>query len=209
FPFVLLTRPLPAPSARFPYTTLFRSLLLARRHGQADTFASLGTGLAFCRASLGMLDEADQAGEQALYDAEGYGPPALIGMARAGLAIGAQSRNDPELLQRRFDELVAVPTPEFGWWRRAVLTTRARLSAILGRPESFPELLGEPKDAMAALRRADAAAVAAAGGDLQAANLLLAEGLQIAEEQELDGQRAIILTTRAELLLKMRSPLEA
>src|SRR5690625_2239756 len=85
----------------------------------------------------------------------------------------------------------------------------ARLSAILGRPESFPELLGEPKDAMAALRRADAAAVAAAGGDLQAANLLLAEGLQIAEEQELDGQRAIILTTRAELLLKMRSPLEA
>lgn len=186
-----------------------RALLLARRHGQADTFANLGTGLAFCRASLGMLDEADQAGEQALYDAEGYGPPALIGMARAGLAIGAQSRNDPELLQRRFDELVAAPTPEFGWWRRAVLTTRARLSAILGRPESFPELLGEPKDAMAALRRADAAAVAAAGGDLQAANLLLAEGLQIAEEQELDGQRAIILTTRAELLLKMRSPLEA
>lgn len=186
-----------------------RALLLARRYGQTDTLANLGTGMAFCQSSLGMLDQADRASEQAIDDAQRYGPAVLISMARACLAIGAHSRNDHELLQRRFDELVATPVPGFGWWRRAVLTTRIRVSAILGQPEPYPELLGEPKDAMAALRRADAAAVAAASGDPQAARLLLEEGLQIAEEQEQNGQRAILLTTKAELLLRSGNPLRA
>ena len=186
-----------------------RALRLARRHGQADVFANLGTGLSFCQTSLGLLDDAEKTGEQAVHDAERYGSPALISMARAGLMVAALGRNNPSLLKQRFDKLMETPLPEFGWFRRAVLTTRTRVSAMLGRPEPCLELLGSPKDAMAALRYADAAIVAAAQGDSKTAASLIAEGLQIAEEQEQGGQKAMILTTQAELLLRSENPLRA
>ena len=186
-----------------------RTLELSHLHGQADVFANLGTALSFCRASLGMLDEAEEAGEQAIRDAEVYGPSSLIGMARAGLMLVAQGRGDRAVLQLRYDDLLAAPVPEFGWWRRAVLTTRTRVSAMLGQPAACPELLGEPRDAMAALRYADAAAVSAALGEPQTAKKLLTEGLRIAEKQEQAGQRAMVLTTEAEILLRGGDPLQA
>lgn len=186
-----------------------RALDLARLHGQADVLSNLGTGLSFCRASLGMLDDAEEAGEQAIRDADVYGPCSLVGMARTGLLLVAQGRGDRTVLQRRYDELLDAPVPAFGWWRRAVLTTRTRVSAILGQPAACPELLGEPRDAMAALRYADAAAVSAALGELDTAKTLLEEGLRIAEEQEQAGQRAMVLTTEAEILARGGQPLPA
>ena len=186
-----------------------RALELARRHGQADVLANLGTGLSFCQASLGLLDDADETGAEAIRAAEKYGPVALISMACAGLMVAAQGRNDLELLQQRLDDLMDVPLPEFGWFRRAVLTTRTRVSAMLGQPESCPELLGKPKDAMAALRHADAAVVAAMQGDIDTAKMLLAEGLSIADEQDQGGQRGMLLATEADLLLSTGNPLEA
>lgn len=160
-----------------------RGLRLARRYGQADVLANLSTGLCFCQASLGLLDEADAAGEQAIVDAERYGAPDLVSMALAGLMIAAQGRAEPALLKERFDRLSQAPLPGFGWWRRAVLTTRTRVSAMLGAPVACPELLGEPIDAMAALRYADAATTAAALGEPETARLLLTEGIAIAETQ--------------------------
>lgn len=186
-----------------------RALNLAQRHGQADVLANLGTGLSFCQASMGLLDSAEEIGEQAVRDAEQYGAPSLVSMARAGLMIAAQGRNDPALLKQRFDDLVQTPLPEFGWFRRAVLTTRTRVSAMLGQPEPCLELLGKPKDAMAALRYADSAVVAAAQGHPDTARTLLEDGIQIADEQEQKGQRAMILTTAAELLLRSGDPLQA
>ena len=186
-----------------------RSLQLAHRFGQADARANLGTGLLFCRASLGLLDKAEQAGEQAVLDAERYGPADVIGMARAGLMVVAQGRGDPELLRRRLEEVDATALPEFGWWRRAILTLRTRVSAQLGRPEPCPELLGEPRDAMTALRHADAAVVAAAMGDPTTAASLVAEGVAIAESQGQAGQKAMIQTAYAEILLAAGEPLEA
>lgn len=186
-----------------------RSLQLAHRSGQADALANLGTALLFCRASLGLLGMAEQAGEQAISDAESYGPPDVIGMARAGLMVVAQGRADPDLLRRRLAEVDATPLPEFGWWRRAILTIRTRVSAQLGRPEPCPELLGEPRDAMSALRHADAAVVAAALGDPGTAASLVAQGIAIAEAQGSTGQKAMIQTAHAEILLVAREPLEA
>lgn len=186
-----------------------RCLQLARRHGQADVLANLGTGLSFCLASLGLLDAADEAGEQAIEDAERYGSPDLVGMARAGLMVAAQGRADQALLRERFEQLDATPLPEFGWWRRAVLTTRTRISAMLGRPEPCPELLGRPRDAMSALRYSDAAVVAAALGDTETARSLIAEGIEIAEAQDSWGQRAMVQTTQAEILLRTGEPLQA
>ena len=186
-----------------------RALSLARRDGQADVLANLGSGLAFCQAALGLLENAEETGEQAVRDAEEYGPPCLVGMARAGLMVAAQGRNDPALLKKRFDELVETPLPEFGWFRRAVLTTRTRISAMLGEPEPCLELIGTHKDAMVAQRYADAAVVAAASGDSTTAKTLLDEGKSIAEEQEQHGQRAMVLTTEAEMLLRSGNPLQA
>lgn len=186
-----------------------RSLQLAHRFGQADALANLGTALLFCRASLGLLDKAEQAGEAAVRDAVRYGPPDVVGMVRAGLTVVAQGRADPDLLRRRLEELEATPLPEFGWWRRAILTIRTRVSAQLGRPEPCPELLGEPRDAMSALRHADAAVVAAALGDAGTATNLLAEGIAIAEAQGALGQKAMIQTAHAEILLAAGEPLEA
>lgn len=186
-----------------------RALQLAHRHGQADVIANLGTGLTFCYASLGLLDDADAAGEQAIRDAERYGPHDVAGMTRAGLLVAAQGRNDPALLRERFQLLASTPLPELGWWRRAVLTIRTRTSALLGEPEPCPELLGDPKDAMAALRYSDAALVAAAQGDVDTAKSLIDEGLEIAEEQEQAGQRAMVLTMQAEILLRAGDALRA
>src|SRR5699024_7253042 len=112
------------------------------------------------QASLGLLDEADAAGERAVADARRYGPAELESMALAGLMVAAQGRADLELLRERFERLEAAPLPAFGWWRRAVLTTGTRVSAMIGQPTPCPELLGGPRDAMASLRYADAAAVA-------------------------------------------------
>ncbi|MBK0419842.1 AAA family ATPase [Leucobacter sp. CSA1] len=186
-----------------------RGLQLAHRFGQADVLSNLGAALSFCQASLGLLDAADETGEQAVADAERFGPPDAISMARAGLMIAAQGRADPALLARRFAELEATPPPEFGWWRRAVLTTRTRISALLGKPEPCPELLGEPRDAMAALRHADAAMVCAFLGQLETAASLIAEGIAIAEEQDSMGQRAMVQTVHAEILLQAGEPLGA
>src|SRR5699024_4056836 len=47
-----------------------RALSLARRDGQADVLANLGSGLAFCQAALGLLENAEETGEQAVRDAE-------------------------------------------------------------------------------------------------------------------------------------------
>ena len=186
-----------------------RGLTLARRYGQADVLANLGTGLCFCLASLGLLDEAETAGEQAIEHAERYGAPDLVSMALTGLLVAAQGRADMTVLQERLDRLNEAPLPRFGWWRRAVLTTRTRISAVLGSPVACPELLGEPIDVMAALRHADAATAAAAMGDLDTAHYLIAQGLRIAEEQDSQGQRAMLLTTQAEILLRTGDALKA
>lgn len=186
-----------------------RGLQIARRFGRADTFANLGAALVFCQGSRGLLDDAEESGHQAVRDAERYGPPDAIGMARAGLLLAAQGRADPDLLRERLADLDAAPLPEFGWWRRAILTIRTRISATLGMPEPCPELLGEPRDAMASLRYADAAFVAAALGDADTARSLVAEGIEIAEEQQSWGQKAMIQTAYAEILLAAGKPLDA
>lgn len=186
-----------------------RGLHLARRYAQADVLPNLGTGLCFSLASLGLLDEADDAGERAIDDARRYGAPDLISMALAGLMIAAQGRADTALLQDRLEQLNQAPLPRFGWWRRAVLTTRTRVSAMLGNPVPCPELLGDPIDAMAALRYADAAAAAAALGEVDTARLLLAEGIEIAEKQDSQGQKAMVQTTHAEILLRSGDALQA
>ncbi len=179
-----------------------RALRLAERFGQADVLANLRTGLSFCQASRGFLNDADAAAEQAIVDAQRFGAPDLVPMARAGLMIAAQGRGDPELLRTRLADLDATPLPEFGWWRRAILTTRTRVAAMLGMPEPCPELLGEPRDAMSAMRYADAALVTAAMGEPGAARSLISEGIAIAEEQQSRGQRAMLETTLAEILMR-------
>lgn len=179
-----------------------RALRLAERFGQADVLANLRTGLSFCQASRGLLDDADAAAEQAIVDAQRFGAPDLVPMARAGLMIAAQGRGDPELLRARLADVDATPLPEFGWWRRAILTTRTRVAAMLGMPEPCPELLGEPRDAMSAMRYADAALVAAVMGEPGAARSLISEGIAIAEEQQSRGQRAMLETTLAEILMR-------
>ena len=186
-----------------------RALALARRHARTDVFANLGTALLFCHGSLGLLDAADAIGKQAIRDAERYGTPDTIGMARAGLMVAAQGRADPELLRTRYEELIASPVPEFGWWRRAVLTTRTRVSALVGAPEPCPELLGKPRDAMAALRFSDAAVVSAALGDRDTAQSLIDEALAIAESQESYGQRGMVQVTQAEIMLSNGEALQA
>ncbi|HLS49866.1 MAG TPA: LuxR C-terminal-related transcriptional regulator, partial [Actinomycetaceae bacterium] len=186
-----------------------RGMTVARRHGQADVLPNLGTALCFCLASLGRLDEADAAGEEAVHNASRYGAPDLVSMALTGLMVAAQGRGDMRLLQQRLDQLDEAPLPRFGWWRRAVLTTRTRISAVLGSPAHCPELLGEPIDVMAALRHADAATAAAAMGELNTASYLIDEGIRIAEEQGARGQRAMLLTTRAEILLRQGHALKA
>lgn len=186
-----------------------RGMTLAHRHGQADVLPNLGTALCFCLASVGLLDDAEAAGEQAVEDARRFGAPDLISMALAGLMIAAQGRSDLDLLRERLDRLNEAPLPRFGWWRRAVLTTRTRVSAVLGNPVSCPELLGEPLDVMAALRHADAATAAAAMGDVDTARYLIAEGIRIAEGQDSRGQKAMLLTTHAEILLRSGEPLKA
>ena len=186
-----------------------RGLRRAHRIGQVDVLANFATGLSFCHASLGLLDEADAAGERAVADARRYGPAELESMALAGLMVAAQGRADLELLRERFERLEAAPLPAFGWWRRAVLTTRTRVSAMIGQPTPCPELLGGPRDAMASLRYADAAAVAAALGQGETATALIDEGLEIAREQESRGQEAMVLTCHAEILLRSGDPLAA
>lgn len=186
-----------------------RGITLAHRYGQADVLPNLNTARCFCLASLGLLDEADTAGKQAIDDAHRYGAPDLVSMALTGLLIAAQGRGDQQLLQHRLERLNAAPLPRFGWWRRAVLTTRTRVSAALGRPVACPELLGEPRDAMAALRHADAATAAAALGEVNTAFFLIAQGIEIAEEQESHGQHAMLLTTQAEILLRAGDALKA
>lgn len=186
-----------------------RGLHLAHRYAQADVLPNLSTGRCYSLASLGLLDEAEAAGEQAIDDARRYGAPDLISMAMAGLMIAAQGRADSALLKERFDRLNHAPLPRFGWWRRAVLTTRTRVSAMLGDPVPCPELLGDPIDAMAALRYADAAAAAAALGEVDTARLLLAEGVEIAQQQDSQGQKAMVQTTQAEILLRSGDALQA
>lgn len=178
-----------------------RGLQLAHRYGQADVWANLGAGRCYSQAALGLLDEAEESAHQAIADAERYGTPDIIAMAKAGLMITAQGRADPTLLKQRFNDLAEVPLPEFGWWRRAVLTTRTRVSAVLGQPVASPELWGEPIDAMAAIRHADAALTAAALGDPDTAWLLSERGIKIAEEQDSPGQKAMVQVTQAEMLL--------
>lgn len=178
-----------------------RGLKLAQRFGQADVTANLGAGLAFNCVQLAQLPEVEDAASRAIDDAQRYGPAGVEAMARAALLIAAQASADQSLLRQRYHELKSSDLPAFSWWRRAVLTTLARASALLGEPEPAPELLTAPQDAMAPLRYADAALVSAVMGQPEAAMQLLDDGVAIADEQQARGQRAMLDVTRAELLL--------
>lgn len=183
-----------------------RALRVAGRFGQADVFANLNAALAFCLAQLGALDEADEAAEQAIVDAGRYGPPGLVGMARAGLVVSAFGRRDPRLLEERYEDLKRTEVPTFGWWRRAVQGIRIRASAVTGDPEPYTVLLGMSKDAMSGLHHADAALVAAMNGDPELAIDLVHKGLAITQEQGAQGQEAMLQTTLAEILLGSERP---
>lgn len=176
-----------------------RGLRIARRYGRADVLANLAVATAFSLLQAGRLDEAESAAEEVIADGDRYGSTGLIAMARAALAIAAQGRRDMALLDQRLRELEAAELPVFGWWRRAVLTIRARLSAVLGRPEPYP-LLGEVRDSMTALRYGDAAVVALAGGEADTARALLSEGLAVADQQGARSQHAMLETALAEIL---------
>lgn len=177
-----------------------RGLNVAQRFGQADVVANLGAGLAFNKVQLAHLPEAGDAATRAIEDARRYGPAGTEAMARTALLIAAQASADRDVLRQRYDDLRSCELPHFSWWRRAVLTTLVRVSAILGEPEPAPELLAEPQDAMAPLRYSDAALVAAVMGDLDVAMAFLDDGVAIAENQRAQGQWAMLDVTRAEIL---------
>lgn len=179
-----------------------RALTVAQRFGQADVLANLGAGLAFNRVQLAQIPEVEAAAQQAVLDARAYGPAGVEAMARTALLIAAQAHADTSMLRQRYHQLKEAELPGLGWWRRAVLTTLTRVSALLGEPEPCPELLGEPQDVMAPLRCADAALVAAAGGQAEVAHGLLQQGLEIAEDHGTGGQRAMLQVTRAEIRLR-------
>lgn len=175
-------------------------LSIARRYGRADALANLSVATAFSLLQAGRLDEADAAAKDVADDSTNRSSPGLIAMARAALAVSAQGRRDTALLERRLHELEAAALPEFGWWRRAVLTIRSRLSALLGRPVPY-QLLAEEPDAMTALRYGDAATVSAASGDVDTARALITAGLAIADQQGARSQHAMLEVTLAEILL--------
>lgn len=181
-----------------------RALTIAQRSGQADALPNLGVAVAFSRAQLAQIPEAEAAAHQAILDAEYYATGEVEAMARAALVIAAQAQahTDPPLLRRRYQELLDSDIPRFGWWRRAVLTTLTRASALLGEPELRAELLGEPHDAMAPLRYGDAGLAAAVHGDRELTLSLLNQGRELAERHGSHGQRAMLDVTEAELLLR-------
>lgn len=181
-----------------------RGLTVARRFGQADVLASLGVGLSFIQVQLAHLPDADETAFQAIRDAEHYGSDEVEAMARTALLMSAQAQAhaDPELLQQRYEELQQAVVPRFGWWRRAVLTTLTRVSALLGEPVPRSELLGEPRDVMAPLRYADGALASAVQGNMGLAASLLDEAEALAAQHGSRGQGAMIKIARAEMLTR-------
>lgn len=186
-------------------------LRAAQRADRGDSLAVLGFLLAFAFAQLGRLEEAEEIAERALTDADRHGPQGAAALAATALTVVAERRhrNDPGLLRERFEQLCACDLPLLDWWRRAALSVRARVSAALGAPDYSPELLREPTDAASPARYADAARAAAATDDRELARRLIDQAAAIAEEHGLHGQKAVIWTTHAELLLSWERPLEA
>lgn len=183
-----------------------RGLSVARRFGQADVLANLGVGKAFSQAQLARIPDVDATALQAIQDAEHFASDEIEAMARAALLTSAQAQATirPELLRQRYDELRRSAIPRFGWWRRAVLTALTRVSALLGEPDLRSELLGEPRDAMAPLRYADAALAAAVQGNVELAVQLLDEGEALAEQHGSRGQIGMIQIARAEMLTRQK-----
>lgn len=178
-----------------------RALWVAQRHGRGHVLANLGAATAHALASVGRLSETDELGEQAVADAERYQTPDPIPMARHAQVLAAFWADDPALLRRRFDQLRAAPSPGVEWWRRATRSTRARIAAVLGEPEPYAVLL-PPPDVAAGLRHADAATVAALGGDQATAQHLLAAGLDHAERHRLRSQGALLRLLTAMLVAR-------
>lgn len=188
-----------------------RGLRIAREAGRVDGDAMLGVCLTLSLAQLGRLDEAEEAGEQARFDAERYGPQGATALAVMALTLVAEGRrlHDPELLRRRYEELRACELPVLGWWRGAVLTARTRVSAMLGVPEYSPELLRQSEDAASPQRFAEAALAAAEAGDRELAGNLMAQANDIASRLGLRGQQAVVRMLEAELLISSGSPIRA
>lgn len=178
-----------------------RALRTARHYGRTTLLANLGTALAFALIPAGRLEDADAAAEQAVEDAGRAGTADLIGMARTAQALSALWRRDESLMRLRLEQLREAPLPSVLWWRRTVLSSRARTAALLGEAEPYVFTPGPP-DGTAPLRYADAATIAFLSGDPATGVRLAQEGLALADAGGLESQGALLRTTLGEALLR-------
>jgi len=188
-------------------------IALSLRHGRADALAILYAARAFSMMHLGRLDEADRAAEAGADIAERNGPQGAAAVARSALVVSAHARSGAGMgdaqLRERYDALAAAELPQMTWWRRVALSARSRASAVLGEPESAPELMSETVDAMTPLRYSDAARTAERAGDGELAAHVLELARAVASEHGLRGQRAMIDVQAAETLLREGRVLDA
>lgn len=190
-----------------------RGIRVSLRHGRADACAILYAARAYALMHLGRLAEADEVAASAVREAERHGPQGVTALAYSALVISAHARSaegrGEEQLRERYELLSAADFPQMVWWRRVVLSARSRASAALGMPEASPELMREQVDAMSPLRYSDAARTAARTGNVDLAVRLLDQARDIAEEQGLRGQQAMVDAQTAEMMLHWGSALEA
>ncbi len=178
-----------------------RALRTARHFGRTTLLANLGAALAFALIPAGRLEDADAAAEQAVEDAGRAGTADLIGMARTAQALSALWRRDESLMRLRLEQLREAPLPSVLWWRRTVLSSRARTAALVGEAEPYAFTPG-PADGTAPLRYADAATISFLAGDPATGVRLAQEGLALADAGGLESQGALLRTTLGEALLR-------
>ncbi|WP_105566545.1 helix-turn-helix transcriptional regulator [Microbacterium halophytorum] len=190
-----------------------RGVRVSLEHGRADVRALFHAVRAFALMQLGRLTESDEAAELAVREAELHGPQGATALAHSVLVVSAQARaaasRENDELRRRYERLVSAELPQMVWWRRVVLSARSRVSAGLGVPESSPELIREPVDAMSAVRYTDTARTAAREGNVELSVRLLDQARAIAVDQGLRGQQAMVEAQTAEMMLRWGNVLEA